>query len=101
YGEFVKELSAEHKLDLADLNTSVVDALKKAKEIDEPGSQKLIQDRVHPGPGGQLLMAEALLKAWNAPALVSSVEIDVLGNGPVKALNTKVSDFTRSGGTIH
>ena len=27
--------------------------------------------RVHPGPGGQLLMAAALLKAWNAPALVS------------------------------
>ena len=34
---------------------------------------KLNQDRVHPGPGGQLLMAYALLKAWNAPSLVSSV----------------------------
>ena len=61
---------------IADLNTPVVAALKKAQEIDPTHAQDLIHDRVHPGPGGQLLMAEALLKAWNAPAVVSVVEID-------------------------
>ncbi len=101
YGEFVKEIAGEHKVDVADLNTSVVAALRRARELDEAGSAKIIQDRVHPGPGGQLIMAEALLKAWNAPSLVSTVEIEVLGNGSVKASNTRVADFNRTAGTIH
>jgi lysophospholipase L1-like esterase len=99
YGEFVKELSEKNHTGLADLNTPIVAALEKAKEINAEGSKKLIADRVHPGAGGQLLMAEALLKAWNAPALVSSVEIDA-GSGKVtSAENTKVSDV-KTGDTI-
>ena len=68
YGEFVKELAEKEGAGVADLNTSVVAALKKAMEINAKARQELIKDRVHPGPAGQLLMAEALLKAWNAPA---------------------------------
>ena len=67
YGEFVKELAEKEGAGVADLNTPVVAALKKAMEINATGAQELIKDRVHPGPAGQLLMAEALLKAWNAP----------------------------------
>ena len=67
YGEFVKALAEKEGAAVADLNTSVVAALKKAMEINATGAQDLIRDRVHPGPAGQLLMAEALLKAWNAP----------------------------------
>jgi lysophospholipase L1-like esterase len=70
YGEFVKQLAEKEGAGVADLNTSVVAALEKAKGIDASGAQGLIADRVHPGPAGQLLMAEALLKAWNAPAVV-------------------------------
>src|SRR5262249_39847644 len=76
YGDFVRSLAEKEGASVADLNTSVVAALKKAVEIDSTHAQDLIRDRVHPGPAGQLLMAEALLKAWNAPSLVSSVEID-------------------------
>ena len=76
YGEFVRSLAEKEGATVADLNTPVVAALKKAHEIDPTHAQALIRDRVHPGPAGQLLMAEALLKAWNAPALVSVVEID-------------------------
>ena len=92
YGKFLGELAARESLALADLNTPVVAALKKAKSIDSELAPKLLPDRVHPGPGGHLLMAGALLKAWHAPGLVTSVEIDV-DSKQVIAENTKVTDL--------
>jgi lysophospholipase L1-like esterase len=76
YGEFVKDLARDEKVDVADLNTPVVEALKRANEKDPDTAKKIVPDRVHPGPAGHLLMAEALLKAWNAPAMVTSVTIE-------------------------
>src|SRR5262249_22692104 len=92
YGKFLGELAARENLTLADLNTPVVAALKKAKSLDSELALKLLPDRVHPGPGGHLLMAEALLKAWHAPGLVTSVEIDA-DTKQVIAENTKVSSL--------
>src|SRR6267154_2314518 len=77
YSKFVKELAEREKLSVADLNSPVVVALEKAKSTDAELAKKIIPDRVHPGPGGHLLMAAELLKSWHAPALVSAVEIDV------------------------
>jgi lysophospholipase L1-like esterase len=93
YGQFLKGSASERSLDVADLNTSVVAALQKANATDAATAQKIIPDRVHPGPGGHLLMAEALLKAWKAPALVAAVEIDASGQRVVKADNTRVSSL--------
>ena len=92
YSDFVKDIAVKNKLDTADLNNSVVDALKVAQANDPAGAAKIIADRVHPGPGGHLLMAEALLKAWKAPKLVSSVDIDATSK-KVTSANTKVSDI--------
>ncbi|MGA2136352.1 MAG: SGNH/GDSL hydrolase family protein [Bryobacteraceae bacterium] len=94
YGEFVKELAEKEKLTLADMNTPVVAALEKANKLDADGAKKLVPDRVHPGPAGHLLMAEALLKAWHAPATVASVEIDAAGSKVVGATNAHVTDLT-------
>jgi lysophospholipase L1-like esterase len=99
YGEFVKNLADKEGAAVADLNTSVVTAVKKAAEINSTGAQDLIRDRIHPGPAGQLLMAEALLKAWNAPALVASVELDAPSAKIVKEENTKL-DKLQVNGTI-
>jgi lysophospholipase L1-like esterase len=93
FSGFLSELASREKLELADLNTPVVAALKKAKSIDPELALKLLPDRVHPGPGGHLLMAEALLKAWRAPAEVSSVEIDAESKQVSAAANTKVTDL--------
>jgi lysophospholipase L1-like esterase len=93
YGEFVKNVAEKEGAAVADLNTPVVAAIKKAAEINATGAQDLIRDRVHPGPAGQLLMAEALLKAWNAPALVSSVELDAASAKVVKVDNTKLENL--------
>ena len=98
YGQFVKELAQREGLTVADLNAPVVAALEKAKAADTETAQKIIPDRVHPGPGGHLLMAEALLKAWNAPATVTSVEIDAANLGVVRAENAEITGLQGEGG---
>jgi lysophospholipase L1-like esterase len=95
YAQFVKELAEKEGATYADLNTSVVEATKKADAANHELALRLNPDRVHPGLGGQLLMATALLRTWNAPALVSLVEID--GDKVVRSENTKVTDLKTDG----
>ena len=90
YASFVGQLAGEQGSSVADLNTSVVAMLNKANATDPTNAAKIIADRVHPGWGGQLIMAEALLKSWNAPALVSSVHLDA-ARGKAQTENAKVS----------
>ncbi len=97
YGQFVRELAAKESLDSADLNAYVVAALEKAKALDSAKAPDLIKDRVHPGPGGHLLMAAALLKAWGAPALVSSVEIE---GSSATAANATIDRLSVENGTL-
>ncbi len=93
YADFVKELAKKNGLDWADLNGPVVEATKKAFASDPVGAQELNHDRVHPGLGGQLLMAAALLKDWHAPALVSGTIVKVAGDGvSVEGTGTLVTD---------
>jgi lysophospholipase L1-like esterase len=91
YGQFVKELGEREGLTVADLNSPVVAMLAKAKAADPDLAQKIVEDRVHPGPGGHLIMAEALLKAWNAPRTVAAVEIDATTKSVTRADNAKVT----------
>lgn len=98
YGQFIKDLAQERKYDVADLNASLVAVLEKAKATDAENAKKIINDRVHPGPSGHLLMAEALLKAWNAPAVVTVAEIDAAQTQAVRADNTSVTDLKKSDG---
>ena len=97
YGDFIKDLAQKSGADVADLNTLVVEATKKAYESDPEGSIKLNEDRVHPGPGGQLLMAYALLKDWNAPSVVSTVSLDAKGPALTSTENTTVTDLASDG----
>jgi lysophospholipase L1-like esterase len=93
YGQFVKELGDREQLLVADLNAPVVSMLEKARAEDGELAKKIIEDRIHPGPGGHLVMAEALLKAWNAPDTVASVEIDAAAGRVARADNAKVQDL--------
>jgi len=94
YGEFLRQLAQEQNLSIADLNTDVVAALRKANAADAASAAKLLPDRVHPGAAVHLLMAEALLKSWNAPAVVSDVELDAGRKEPVHQRNAHVSALT-------
>ncbi len=92
YGAFIKKVAARERFAFADLNTDLVDVLRRATKTDAEVAQQFIKDRVHPGPAGSIIMAASLLKAWHAPGLVSSVEVDAAQKRIVQARNTKVSN---------
>jgi lysophospholipase L1-like esterase len=115
FGDFLADLARKQKLDVADLNAPVVAVLEKAKAADPALAPRIVADRVHPGPGGHLIMAGGLLKAWNAPATVCTREVRASGGealswtqtdpslpmpidmeDPVVALAVKSSDFVES-----
>jgi lysophospholipase L1-like esterase len=93
YGEFLAELASMQKLELANLNTPVVDALTKANAADTASAVKLIPDRIHPADQVALVMAEGLLKSWKAPGIVTEVEIDAARHSATMQNNTHVSDL--------
>ena len=90
-GLHVKELASKYKFDYADFNTPLADVLKQAFANDPQNAPSLVRDRIHPGEAGHLVLAAALLKAWNAPSLVSEVTIDGKTGTVSQALGAKVT----------
>jgi lysophospholipase L1-like esterase len=90
YGEYVREIARSKSLCAADMNRPVVTLLRAANKVSPEWARELIPDRVHPSPGVHLVMAEALLRAWRAPSIVSGVEIDALNGVVIREENTKV-----------
>ena len=93
YADFVKKLAEQNHQLSSDFNTSVVSVLTKAKATDAELSAKIIPDRVHPGAAGHLIMAGSLLKSWNAPAIVTEVEIDAASKRVARTTATKITAF--------
>jgi phospholipase/lecithinase/hemolysin len=100
YGEWVKDYAQRIGATVADLNTPVVAVLQKAKDVDPKLAQRILPDRVHPGPDGHLIMAEAILKAWNAPATVTAVEINGAKKRVVHATNTEIDGLASHAGVL-
>ena len=76
YGQWIATYSHQANLDLSDFNTPVVALIRKLQAEDPDNAQKIIPDRIHPSIAGHLIMAEALLRTWNARSIVSAVTID-------------------------
>lgn len=76
FGQIDKELAAANKSTFTDANAPFVEMLRKASAKDNFASQMLVPDRVHPDLAAHLLIAYAVLSAWNAPPLVSKTCID-------------------------
>lgn len=93
YGQFVKELAQKNNLIVADMNAPLVEAIQKAQISDKEFAQKIIPDRIHPSKAGGLLMASVLLKSWNAPVIVTAVELDAASGKIVRADKTEISGF--------
>ena len=68
-------------------------ALSSANYIDPAAASEIIPDHLHPSAAAHLIIAETLLTAWHAPALVSDVEIDVPGGRVVCAENSTVHEL--------
>lgn len=97
YCDFVRKLGAEHHLMVVDFNAPMVKLLQQAEQSDPAVAAKIIPGRVHPGASGQLAMAQLLLKAWNAPATVTTVTLNAHRNSIKKSVNTTVSGLTTTG----
>ncbi len=98
YARAIRELARCEHLTVADVNAPVVSLLETAKEVNATLAPRLIPDRVHPSEGIHLLIAEALLKAWRAPSVVSAVEIDAEKATVSSAENAEVNAIDASNG---
>jgi lysophospholipase L1-like esterase len=93
YSAFVRQLADEHHLMCVDFMTPLLDVMKKAQAENPKLAHDVIPGRVHPSALGELVMAQALLQAWHAPATVSSVKIDAAQSAVENSDNTAVTDL--------
>jgi predicted GH43/DUF377 family glycosyl hydrolase/lysophospholipase L1-like esterase len=100
FADIDRDLAEKHGAAFADFNPAVVAALEKAEKLDPRVAKLLVPDRVHPDPLAHWIMAEALLKAWHAPALVSSVTIDAGALKVTDAQNVTVEPVTKEGDSL-
>ena len=94
------DMAKEHGATFVNLNPLVVEALTKAQALDPRVAKLLIPDRVHPDPLAHWVMAEALLKGWNAPSIVSSVTLDGVAGRVLSSENTEIDGVENSGGIL-
>lgn len=95
FGQFVRELGQERHLDVVDMNAPLVSVLQKAHTLDPALTEKIIPDRIHPSAAGGLVMAAALLQSWNAPGIVTYVEIDAARGRALRSDKTAISELQR------
>jgi len=100
FGQFISALGEREKAMVVDLNGAVVGSLTAVNVKDSSAAQDFIPDRVHPGPAASLLMAEALLKSWHAPAIVTEAEIDAESLTVNRTIRTQVHSIVRTGGAL-
>jgi len=94
FAEIDSELAAKHGAAFIDLNAPFVAALKRGIAINPLATQLLLPDRVHPEQTAHWFMAEAILKGWNAPAIVSSTTIDAEKKTVLDAQNTQITGLS-------
>ncbi len=100
FSHWITNYAKQSNLTVADFNTPVVVMLEKANTTNASSAQKILPDRVHPAISGHLIMAEQLLKAWNARPVVASVAIDAAGAEPklTASEHTQVSELKTGSG---
>ncbi|MHC5162576.1 MAG: SGNH/GDSL hydrolase family protein, partial [Planctomycetota bacterium] len=75
FGMWALETANERGLGFVNMHEPL-NRITRENRSDDPGFT-LIEDSVHPGPGGQLVMALAFLKDVGAEPVVSAIHIDV------------------------
>jgi predicted GH43/DUF377 family glycosyl hydrolase/lysophospholipase L1-like esterase len=100
FAEEGRALAQQNGAAFADFNPLVVAALEKAQTVDPRVAKLLLPDRVHPEPAAHWVMAEALLKAWSAPAIVTSVTIDAKAARVAASENTAIDQLKRESDTL-
>jgi hypothetical protein len=100
FAEVDQSLADKNAATFVNLNPPVVEAIKKADAMDPRLAVLLLPDRVHPDPLAHWVMAEALLKGWHAPALVSDVTVDAHAATVTQARNATLSQVEQTEGAL-
>ena len=82
YGKWIGNFAKENQWTVADANTDFVRMLERANQTDPTVAKEILPDHIHPSFGGSLMIAEAVLKSWNARPIVASVTINASGPRP-------------------
>jgi lysophospholipase L1-like esterase len=100
YAAFVRELAARHHLPCVDLNRPLLDVVEKLQAEQPRLAPAVIPQRIHPSAAGELVMAQSILRAWNAPATVTAVAIDARAGAVTNADNSTATELRQAGGVI-
>ena len=100
YCKFIRQVAAKYHLLCVNMNEPVVNVLEKAEKINPVLAKQIIPGRLHPSAAGQLIMAQALLKAMGARATVTSVTINAESAAVMASAHTTVSKLLDSDGTL-
>jgi len=100
FADVDQSLADRYGAAFANFNPPVVAAIQKADAMDPKLAVLLLPDRVHPDPLAHWVMAQTLLKAWRAPALVSSVTLDAHATSVTEAHNAVVSQVEQTDGAL-
>jgi lysophospholipase L1-like esterase len=100
YSAFVAKVAQEQGAQVADFNVPLTAVLAAVNAQSPALAQQVIPDRVHPQQGGHWIMAESLLKSWQAPSLVTSVVIDAGAKPGAEAANTAVTGLAQGKGKV-
>ena len=100
FAEVDQSLADKYGAAFVNLNPPEVVAITKADSMDPKLAVLLLPDRVHPDPLAHWVMAEALLKGWHAPALVSDVTVDAHAEAVTRARNASVGQVEQTDGAL-
>jgi len=100
YGRRLDEIGERDHLTVVDPNPALAAVIKQAADAEPNIARQMMIDDAHPGAAGHLVIAEAVLKAWHAPAVVSAVEIDGRMGRIVRVENTRVGKITKAAGAL-
>ena len=102
YSEGLEQVAAEKNVLFVDQLNPMIKVIEDGRAagvlVKREGGPRLINDAVHPSIDGHMIMAAAILKGLNAPALVSSVEVNA-SSGAVKTSMATVT-AVKTGDTV-
>jgi lysophospholipase L1-like esterase len=100
FADVDRDLARKFNATFINLNAPVVAVLERAQALDPQVARLLLPDRVHPDSLVHWVMAEAILKGWNAPSLVSLVTIDAVTGKVTDQQNASVDQVERDKDTL-
>jgi lysophospholipase L1-like esterase len=100
YGCYVAELAKRVGARVVDFRTPVNAGVAAVNGSNPALARQILPDRVHPSEAGHRVMGATLLRSWNAPALVTRVEIDAAAPRVVASDNAEVTELETVDGVL-